>query len=140
MTQNEFKPTTFNGEPLTTAKLNQVANNVQYLFERSPRLRYTGGGITRDNALKVITGKTAFTAANVQWVTTPIYFGSYFTAGCRPSVVCQVEPGGLLRRKEVTIIGFNGQVDHTGFQAIVYTSETNKIDKAGWIHWIATGF
>lgn len=143
MAANDYKPVSWNGEPITNLKLNQMANNTQYLFERAPRIRYSGAGLTRDTALKIISGKSPFPIkTNMDWVDTNIYFGSFFSAGCKPVVVATVETTGGWLRKYVSLRGFGGEIDHTGFIAHVVTHESfaDHINSVGWVHWTATGY
>jgi hypothetical protein len=137
-----YKPTTFNGEPLTTTKMNQLANNVQYLFERSANVRYASSGITRDNGIKVITGKTAFAKTSKTYTNVYIYFGSYFTAGCSPTVQVSLELPNLGHRYHISFRGFNGggQVDHRGMIAVVATEAYKNLPEGGFVHWTATGY
>lgn len=146
MSANDYKPVSWNGEPMSTLKLNQMSSNTQYLFERMPRIRYSVEGIVRDTAVKVISGKTAYpldTTKNYTYL--PVLFGSYFTAGCRPVVTASVEAGN--HRAKVVLIGTGGQgveIDHTGFTAIVSHEEHLLGGQVriiqGWVHWTATGY
>lgn len=141
MPANEYKPTSWNGEPINNAKLNQMCNNTQFLFERSPRIRYAAAGTPRDNGLRIISGKTPFPAVTTAtWVAVPIYFGSFFAAGCRPVVTATLEgrPGWLRRR--VTIHGISGEVDHNGFVGVISTEYDKALTVGGWIHWTAVGY
>ena len=151
MAQNEFKPVSFNGEPLTTAKLNQAMNNIQYIFERSPRMRYTApngeGALTRDTSLKIISGKTPYPLENTRdYLDVHVYFGSFFSAGCKPIVQVTCEHAGGGARRLATLRGHSGEVDHTGFIAHVSNQENPgagphpAFNSPGWIHWTATGY
>lgn len=144
MAMNDFVPMSWNGEPVSTDKLNQMCNNSQYLFDRSPRIRYSVSGITRDTGLKVIAGKTAFAPDTTHdYVNVPIYFGSYFTAGSHPSVTATVEIVGGSWRKYVSIQGLSGsEIDQTGFVAQVVAKENTltNVLQGGWVHWQAVGY
>lgn len=139
-----FVPMSWNGEPITTDKLNQMCNNSQYLFDRSPSIRYAAAGITRDDGLKIIAGKTPFAPdPNHDYVNVQIYFGSFFTAGSHPIVTCTAEIVGGYWRKYVSIQGLSGaEIDQTGFQAQVVAREngTAYIWQGGWVHWQAVGY
>lgn len=139
MAQNEYKPVSWNGEAISNTKLNQMCNNTQYIFERMPKIRYATQGLTRDTSLRMIAGKTPHTvAADRNFIYQDVYFGSFFTAGCKPIVTATVEGGG--HRNKVVIVGFNGEVDHTGFIAVVSTEATTTLTPAGFIHWTAVGY
>lgn len=150
MLNQGYVPVNWNGEALTTDKLNQMCNNDQYLYDRSPRIRFSinGAGV-RDTSIKMISGKTPYapTAEGIDNEWLPIYFGSFFTAGCNPVVVANAEPSGFRRRVGLTVAGLNNSttIDSMGFQAIVWDAEVNQvlgsyIDASGWIHWTATGY
>jgi hypothetical protein len=145
MTSNGYVPMSFNGESLTSSKLNQLCNNVQYLYLNTPRVRYSANGITRDSSLKIISGKTPFTARpGYDAENIPIYFGNFFSSGSNPVVVATTEVPGYAKRKFVCVFGLGGgEIDHTGFMAQVTTHEAlsqyNQIEAGGWVHWTATG-
>jgi hypothetical protein len=141
MPATPYKPVSWNGEPLSVAKLQQMTSNDQWLFENSPRIRYSVNGLTRDNGIKIISGKTFFAPAPIQHDYLDIYFGNFFSAGSHPVVTAVVEAGtGGLGRKHVTINGFGGEIDHRGFRAAVYTYEAPNLDVGGWCHWTAIGY
>lgn len=141
MAMNEFVPMSWNGEPISTDKLNQMCNNTQYLFDRSPRIRYATNGITRDTGLKVLAGKTSYPTVQANYVYLPVYFGSFFSSGCRPVVVATVEAPFGGHRNRVMVYGFNGvEIDQTGFQAVVTTEAVPTLGPGGWVHWSAVGY
>lgn len=145
MAQNEYKPITFNGEALTTNKLNQLANNSQFLFDRTPRVRYASGNLVRDNAVKVLAGKTAFPVKKTaDWANINVYFGNFFTAGSHPIVTVTPEVTGAWMRKFAVVKGFNGEIDHTGFLCQIICQESipgnGWIEAGGWVHWQAVGY
>jgi hypothetical protein len=143
MSQNEFNPTSFNGEPLTTAKLNQLSNNIQFLFERGAKIRYKNedANLTRDASLKVLAGKTAYPIVSANYIYQPVYFGSYFSAGCKPVVTATVEAPSGGHRNRVMVYGLSGgEIDNIGFQAVVTTEAVSTIGPSGWVHWIAVGY
>lgn len=150
MAQNDFVPVSWNGESISTDKLNQMANNDQFLFDRTPLVRYAFQGgqqtITRDNSVKIISGKTPFVpSANTDWIRQNIYFGTFFSAGCSPVVTATVETQGPERRT-VSIHGLGGlntDIDINGFVAHVWVaSDTGNpyVSTSGFIHWIAVGY
>lgn len=147
-----YQPVSWNGEPVTTDKLNQMANNTQWLFDRAVRVRYSTPAVTRDVQMKVIAGKTPYTSTagspngvvDNEWIT--ISFGSFFSVGCHPVVTASVEPGGHARRIAVTLSGINdfAEIDWNGFQAIVWDAEidiaNSTIEASGFVHWVAYGY
>lgn len=144
MAMNDFVPMSWNGEPISTDKLNQMCNNSQYLFDRSPRIRLVLPQATRDTGIKVITGKTAFAPdTSHDYVNVPVYFGSFFSSGCHPTVTATVEIVGGSWRKYVSIQGLTGaEIDQTGFMAQVVAKENTvtNIMQGGWVHWQAMGY
>lgn len=145
MTATPYKPVSWNDRSLSTERLQQMANNDQWLFENSPRIRYSANNITRDSGLKVIAGKTAYAAQpTLDYTNVEVYFGSFFTVGCRPSVSTTVETSLSGNRKFASIRGFGGQeVDYRGFIAHVTAHETVNHPwgiSGGWVHWIAIGY
>lgn len=145
MAMNDFVPMSWNGEPISQDKLNQMCNNTQWLYDRSPRIRYSISGLTRDTGLKVLSGKTAFSAdPSHDGLYVDTYFGSYFSSGCHPAVTATIEPIGGHQRKYASIMGLAGsEIDQTGFRTAVVSIEagvTSAIDAGGWIHWTAVGY
>lgn len=139
-----YKPVSFTSESINQQKLQQLAVNDQWLFENTARIRYSANGLVRDSGLKIISGRTMhavepgrnFTYQNV-------YFGSFFSAGCKPVVTASVEVGShRMHRNKISLQSLSGPgspLDHTGFMAIVSTEATNDL-VAGAIHWIAVGY
>jgi hypothetical protein len=147
MAATPYKPVVFSSESLSQAKLQQLANNQQWLFENTPRTRYVGNGLTRDSSIKMMSGKISHGTAQVDYLDVPVYFGSFFTAGCRPIVVATVEGYTYGLRHYTQTRGLsNGEIDHTGFIAHVVSHElvnntsTNWIKGTGWVHWTAVGY
>lgn len=145
MTATAYVPVSITSESLSQAKLQQMANNDQWLFENSPRVRYNYGGIVRDSGLKIISGKvpTAISATDYTYVT--IYFGSFFSASCKPIVTATAEAAdGQRVRRIVNIQGISGEVDNRGFLAHVTSHQQlglpNTLVAPGWVHFTATGF
>jgi hypothetical protein len=142
MTATPYKPISFTNEAVTQQKMIQLANNQQWLFENNPRMRYSVSGIIRDAGTKVIVGKSPFPftpSSNFSYV--PIYFGSFFTAGCKPVVVATAESAndGFTHRAHVAIQGFGGEINNIGFTAIVANEAWGR-NGPGWINWQAIGY
>lgn len=140
-----YKPVTFNSESLSQAKLQQMANNMQWLFENNPRVRYLPpGGSPRDAGLKIMYGKAPFPIWASGVYDAFIYFGSFFSAGCKPIVTTSLEVTGSRGAKANTIRGLGGEIDYRGFVARVFTVERpgvpTDIEAGGWIHWQAAGY
>jgi len=146
MAATPYKSVNFSGEALSQAKFQQLANNGQWLFENTPRVRYSSfGGLLKDSNTKIISGKSPYTAVNADYARVAVYFGSFFTAGCKPNVTATVEVGGGLVRKVVSLTSLSGGgVDHTGFVAELFTVEAGTqnrlVEAGGFIHWQAIGY
>jgi hypothetical protein len=144
MTAGPYNPVTFTSESLTQAKFEQMANNEQWLFENMPRIRYNAAGIVRDAQVKIIAGKIPYApGGDPDGVEVKVYFGSYFTAGCKPVVVSSSENVNT-QALIVQLNGLGGEIDQRGFNAHIQDREPPsqggwKI-QSGWVHWIAIGW
>lgn len=133
-------------EQIETAKLNDMAANTRYLFERAPKLLYTAYGAKKDVGLKILCGTATIVATKSPTRIFTVPFGSFFTTGSKPVVVTGiVSPynGGLI----ATTYGISGGAyspDHRGFVARVVarelSSKSNYIFKNSYLHWIAMGY
>lgn len=139
-----FTPVNFDGESLRKEKFQQLSTNVQWLFDNRLRARFvTASGVPRESQVKMIAGKTPFPLrSDNNFVYVQVYFGSFFSAACKPVVVTGLEStSGNMHRGKVTAQGRTGELDYTGFMAVVsidppYTT----VSSTGWIHWLAVGF
>lgn len=146
MAASPYKPVSFTSESISQYKLQQLANNSQWLFENSPRMRYLANGLRRDAGLKIIAGKSGYSARNSRATAVVVHFGSFFSAGCQPVVTCVVQAGGFWLRKYITVNSLNGisaPIDHSGFIAHITSYEdrpNDHIEAHGWVHWHAIGY
>lgn len=142
MTATPYKPVSFGSESLELSKLQQMASNDQWLFENSTKVRYRSGDLIRDGGGKIIAGKTPYAAQSNNYLYLPVYFGSFFSVGCKPVVTITNEPGVGGHRNKVVIVGFsNGQeIDQRGFTAVISTEAVATIGASGFLHWIAAGY
>lgn len=144
MAATPYRPVSWTDQNLSKEKLQQMANNEQWLFENNPKIRYNySGAIIRDNGLKIIAGKSPFGTSGLDSIDTWVYFGNFFSAACKPIVTAVVETGGFWLRKFITIRGIGGEIDYRGFLAHLTTHENvvdNRVEASGWIHWTAVGF
>ncbi len=145
MAATPYRPVAVNDKSLTKEKLQQMANNDQWLFENTPRIRYNflEGNIVRDSGAKILAGKLIFGAGTKDWSERTVSCGNFFSASCKPIVVSTVEATGTHLRKLVTTKGINGaEIDHRGFIAHVSVQERNAkvMDTWGLIHYMAIGF
>lgn len=150
MAQNDYRPVSWNGEPISNAKLNQMANNTQFIFERMPKMRYSNGGVIRDTSLKMIAGKTPYvpSATGADWTEAQVLFGTYFTVGCKPIVTAVVADSVSGRRRRLDVRALSGagsEIDHNGFichivQALQPGNTAPQLLSSGWVHWHAVGY
>jgi len=146
MSATPYKPVNFSSESLSQTKLQQLANNQQWLFENTPRVRYSASGLTRDSGTKILSGKINYGTSPGDAVEMLVYFGNFFTAGCNPNVVITVQTNGGWLRKFGTIRSLQGlaaPIDHTGFIVHVTTHERAvpaNFEAGGWVHWQAVGY
>lgn len=130
-------------EPLFTSKLNQMANNDQWLYENTPRMLYTPYNQRRTEGLKIASGILLCNPAPSGIQQHVVYFGSFFSQACTPVVVT-----GLMHQGEVRMtFGVKGigqtYVDHRGFELLggaIHHGTTKAFTKQFWVPWIAMGF
>lgn len=139
-----FKSVTWTDEPVATQKLNAMANNDQWLFENMPRMYFNSHGIKRTAGVKVLAGTAYIRPSTAEHTGTTVYFGSYFSAGCRPVVVAGLNayPQGRLH---VVVRGIGTLFpDNRGFEVRVYANEVNskanRINAGVEIPYIAIGW
>lgn len=146
MATTPYRPVTWTDETVSANKLAQMANNDQWLFENGAKFRYTSNGLTRDSGLKIIAGKTPYGITGADAYGVLVYFGSFFSSGCKPIVTATIEHSGGWMRKYVSIRSLSGmgsEVDHRGMYMEFSTHErtvTNNIEAGGWFHWQAIGY
>lgn len=140
------------GAPLVTDKLNQMANNDQWLFENMPRMQYTANNVKRASGVKIIAGQTRYPATyNAEYVGVATLFGNFFTPGCQPIVSATPSSNSSPHRLSVTICAYansgNEVVDHRGFSAFVQShpfqatpGQWTPVGNSGVLHWIAVGY
>lgn len=145
MATTPYRPTSWSDtEPAHTAKLNQMSQNDQWLFENTPRMRYSAHGIQREQGLKIAAGiKMIVADQNNQHIVT-VDFGSFFSSACYPVVVV----GGTINRQTVrchtgarALSGL--QIDNRGFEIIAAADNAPYSDYMTsnyYVPWIAMGF
>lgn len=135
-----YKPVSWSdNEPLFTSKLNQMANNEQWLYEHTPRMLYTAYNQRKADGLKIASGILMCNPDPHGIQQHVVYFGSFFSESCTPVVVT-----GLMHQGEVRItFGVKGigqtYVDHRGFELLGGTIQRPFV-KVFWVPWIAMGF
>jgi hypothetical protein len=148
MTATPFKAISFSpGEILTRAKLNQMTNNEQWLFENILQGQYNAHYIKRTSGLKLAAGIATFAVTTKGGRSVNVYFGSFFSVGCKPIVVGQAAGHGSGRLIcAVTGPGANNNwPDHTGFRMWLSPDyglalSLYRIYKTAYGNWIALGW
>lgn len=136
---------TISGEALPKEKFDQIVSNQQWLFDNLTKVRYNSGAVIRDNALKMLCGKSPFPArSDANYVYVTVNFGTFFTAGCQPILVASVEGNGGSNHKVIVVpvsrAGLNIPIDHNGMTLVVSGPQYTNIPRNGWINWMAVGY
>lgn len=145
MATTPYKPVSWTGgEPTFGKKLATMANNEQWLFENTPRMRYSAHGVTRNEGIKVAAGIKMIVPNNQNHHIATVDFGAFFSSACFPVVVV----GGIINRQTVrchtgarALSGL--QIDSRGFEVIATADNTHVGDYVPsnfYIPWIALGF
>jgi hypothetical protein len=145
MTAKPYAPQSWSdNEPIFLEKLNAMTNNDQYLFENQPTVYYNGHGIRKTSGTKIMSAAVSIGARASLNGGNTFYFGNFFSAGCRPLVICSVNsyPQGRYFLATRGIGTF--WPDHRGFEVRIAASEANpkanRISATVWIPFIAVGW
>lgn len=124
MAATPYKPVSWGREPVLAPKMNILANNVQWVYENMPRFYYLYSGLKRTSGVKVMAGNLWMTANKKASMRSTVYFGSFFTAGCKPVIVTGVNatPQDRYMTAHRSVDG-KLQPDHRGFQVNLTCSE-----------------
>lgn len=132
-------------EYLATEKLNTMASNSRYLFERAAKLYYNSYSVKKDTGIKIACGTATIAPKKEHYFRKTIYFGSFFTAGSKPVIVTSIT-SPYNRRMILCHFGIQGEgyvPDHRGFVACATTSTMEKshyLHKQIYVNWIAFGY
>lgn len=133
-------------EPLDTNKLNTMVSNSRYLFERAAKVYYNAYGTHKDTGIKIACGVATIPPASAYSTKITVYFGAFFTPGCRPVIATSITTP-YNRRVIETINGISGDAalpDHRGFiahiAAVEFNDKTNYLVKTMHLNWIAMGY
>lgn len=147
MSATTYKPVYWGEEPVSTAKLNQMVNNTQWVYENMPRMNFAAYGVKKTSGIKIMAGTAVLPATGAAVSALDVSFGNFFTAGCRPVVVTGIQPTSGLIRFYLTVRGISeNNVDHRGvkMQAVAeyYGSSTKTpvISNPIVAHYIAVGW
>jgi hypothetical protein len=142
----EYRPVTWTaGEPLASSKLATMAGNDQYLFEAMPRLVFNNHGFKKDRGVKVLALSAVIPPSSASWGRTNVYFGDFFSVGCRPVVAAATNapPGG--DQYSVNIRGIGTSIpDHRGVEVTInnqgHVESTKKIIGTVYVPLVVVGF
>jgi hypothetical protein len=138
MAAQGFTPTTWTNEPVSSAKLNQMAQNDQWLYENSVKFDYNVSGICRSSGLKIAVAYIYCPANGGRYSESTFFFGDFFTPGTNPVIV-----GGNFGSGRIidTWIGFRGidqwLPDHRGVQG--WVAHPALLEGPTWIAFAAIG-
>lgn len=142
MAATPYKPLSWQpSDIISDSKLDQIANNSQWLFENTPRASYNAYGVKRATGVKIASGTVLIYASKLASQTRPVYFGNFFSAACKPVVTTGVI--SFQRRTFVITNGFGVyQPDNRGFEIVVEceSASANKIERNFYVSWMAMGF
>lgn len=146
MPVTSYKPVYWGEEPTTSAKLNQMVNNTQWVYENMPRIQYSAYGVKKSNSVKMIAGTVVVPANGALWSSADVSFGNYFTPGCKPVVVTARQPTNGKWRFHHLVRGFSDNTpDHRGVRMAIGadyfgTTVKNVVDAPQVIHYLAIGW
>lgn len=129
---------------ITEDKMDQMAANMNWLRDNTPRGHYRAHGVNKKDQIKIAAGLALITARKQRHAARRVSFGNFFTPRSRPIVTTGVI-SSKNRQVHVTIDGI-GQLhpDHTGFDVHVMVEGTNKknnrILRNMYISWQALGY
>lgn len=126
-------------------KMDQLAENSDWLYQNTPRAIYTlPGGIRRPEGVKLASGRIVIGKSNDVTVTASVRFGNYFSTQCEPLITTGIVNEGQPRIFCV-YSGLNRMLpDHRGFEVKVHIAagkdENKKISKTFYVAWQAMGY
>lgn len=148
MTSTPFSSVSWGDEAITPNKLNQMANNDNWLYDNTPRMYYNAWGIRRNSGLVVAGGVARVGATKAAYSHVNVNFGTYFASGSKPIITTGVMTGPQ-GRLSIIVRGPTGGAtttdgpDHTGFSIWVYPNNivaaSNYIQQDVYINWISMG-
>lgn len=124
-----------------------MATNDQALFEMKPSTAIRHEGISRNKGMKVLASSQLYQPAMTWAQNVDVYFGNYFSVGCKPIVICNIY-GFPQTATYIHPKGLSGTKlpDHRGFSVYVRSNERAGKGLGGivqnpfYIAYIAVGF
>ena len=146
MPATSYSPVSWSpSEIITDERMQQNSDNVQWVFDNTPRALYTNpSGLKRPNGIRFVGGKALITARPTDTAQVRVQFGNAFSNGCLP-IITTGNNNSFQNKVFVRIQGTGElQPNHTGFQIAVEVAATlvgnDKISNNFFVHWIALGY
>lgn len=133
------------GEAADDVKLNQMAANDDYLYQNIIDGKYDAHGVVKDSGLKIWSRVISIPPNHKHVVSADVYFGTYFSAGCRPVIASTLATADRVR-STVSIRALDGTriPDNQGFRVVLYYINAEgqylTFDYPQHIHIIAIGY
>ena len=126
-------------------KMDQLANNVQWLHDNTPRALYTlPSGLRRVEGVRIAGGRVMIHKRKSDTASVAVRFGNFFSNNCEPIITTGIVTQG--QRKIFCVINGIGQLqpDHRGFEAHVEIAadakKNDKIARSFFVTWQALGY
>lgn len=131
-------------DPILLDKMQQDANNLEWVKDTSIRGRYTGS-VRREKGVRLLCGIKVIPRSTTARNNVTIDFGEFFSAGCRPQITTgMITPHPRLHHR---ISGINQLIpDDRGFMVYVQMdnpntqNNNNVLDAKSYVSWIAVGY
>lgn len=118
--------------------------NDQWLYEQMPRMSYYAGGVKRTSGIRIAAGHAVLFPNKTHATSDNIYFGGFFSQGCRP-VVLATSNNHRQPHMWIWTAGIGDRVsanyypDDRGFSLNVHV-DTGVITGSFAVAWIAVGY
>ena len=140
-----FKATNWTpNEMIGEAKMDQMTQSADWLYNNTPRAVYTlPGGLRRAQGVKIASGRVLIRKSKKDSATATVRFGNFFSTRCEPIITT-----GIVSNRVKTFCVINGlgnklQPDHRGFNVGVnIAADAKKNDKirSFYVTWQAMGY
>lgn len=133
-------------EQIGERKMDQMADNSEWLYRNTPRAIYTlPGGIRRVEGVKMASGRAIITKRDRDSATVEVRFGNYFSSRCEPNITTGIVSANSQGRVFCVVHGIGRLIpDNRGFQVGVnIAATTKKLDKIAqtmYVTWQAMGY
>lgn len=130
-------------EVISQAKMDTINQNTIWLRDNSPRAYYSTRDVTREQGLRIASGRKAIPASKEDAATVQVHFNNLFAANCQPIVTTGIVSND--QRKVFCVISGLGELhpDNRGFEIHVnvdYGKEKNDKIKGFHVTWQALGY